>query len=119
MQKKSISPWTWKNFWNEFFHSAPRLRIFLLKKNKSEGLVKNFIPKIVSKSSGMLIFFCIQNFISYQATIMNQFIQLKIKSKSLGSKLPIQQRSFRVNIYKHYKSQSFGNEHISGNIRNF
>ena len=93
--------------------------VLLKKKTKCGGIVENFIPKIVSKSSGMLIFFFIQNFISYQATIMNQFIQLKIKSKSLGSRLPIQQRPYRVNIYKHYKSQSFENEHISGNIRNF
>ena len=47
---------------------------------------------------------------------MKQFIQLKIKSKSLGPTQHKQQKPYHVHICKYYKSQNFENEHTSGNI---
>ena len=49
---------------------------------------------------------------------MKQFIQLKLKSKSFGPRQNEQQRPYHVDMCKYYKSLSFENEHISGNIRN-
>ena len=72
--------------------------------SKSRGTVKKVLKKILSLgaewknsfqklllSPGAYWFFCIQNFISYQVTIIKQFIQLEIKSKSLGPRQHKQQ----------------------------
>ena len=65
MQKKSICPWTWKNFWNEFFHSAPRLRIFLIKiiSHYAPGLRKKNWITIFSLCSRTCLFF--KEFVHY------------------------------------------------------
>ena len=58
MQKKSICPWTWKNFWNEFFHSAPRLRIFLIKiiSHYAPGLRKKLNHNFFHYARGLVCF---------------------------------------------------------------
>merc|ERR1712074_507673 len=87
--------------------------------SKSRSIVEKILSKNVSKSRGIgKKFHSKKNFICYQVTIIKQFIQFKIQSKSLGQRQHKQQRPYHVHIRKYYKSQSFVNEHISGNIRN-